>query len=71
VKRNTLLVDVAIAVALTILVLILAPGLAIVAILAVAVLVVCAASFGIVGWRRRRARRRSVSPRARRSPSRR
>ena len=59
--RNTLLVDVAIALAVTILVLILAPGLAVVAIVALAVLVLCAASFAVVAWRRRGTRRASRS----------
>ena len=63
-KRNTLLVDVAIAVAITIVVLIVLPGLAVVAILAALVLVVCGASFAVVGWHRRRVRRRA--PRSRR-----
>lgn len=59
--RNTLLVDVAIALTVTILVLILAPGLAVVAIVALAVLVLCGASFAVVAWRRRGARRASRS----------
>ena len=58
-RRATLLVDIALALAVTMLVLILGPGLAVVALLAVAVLGVCAASFLIGGWRRRRARGRS------------
>jgi hypothetical protein len=58
VRRNTLLADLAIALAIAGLVLIIAPGLAIVAILAVLALVICAASFAFVGWRRRRARYR-------------
>ena len=62
-RRNTLLVDLAIAVAITILVLILAPGLAVVAIVALAVLVVCGVSFAVVRWRRRGARRASASRR--------
>jgi predicted lysophospholipase L1 biosynthesis ABC-type transport system permease subunit len=69
VRRNTLLVDVAIALAIAGLVLVVAPGLAIVAILAVLALVVCAVSFAFVGWRRRRARYRPS--RARRPPPRR
>ena len=56
VRRNPLLVDVAIAVALTVLVLIVVPGLAVVAILAVIVVLVCGASFVVAALRRRRAR---------------
>jgi len=63
-RRNTLLVDLAIAVALTVLVLIISPGLAVVAIIALLVLLVCGVSFAAVGWRRRRARHRA--PRSRR-----
>lgn len=62
-RRNTLVVDVAIALAIAGLILIVAPGLAIVAILAVLALLVCGASFAAVGWRRRRARRRVASSR--------
>ena len=65
-KRNTLLVDLAIALAIAGLILIIAPGLAIVAILALVALVVCAVSFAFVGWRRRRGRLRA--PRSRRPP---
>ena len=53
-RRQTLLIDVAIAVVLTILVLILAPGLAIVAILGLIVLVVCGVSSAVGAWRVRR-----------------
>jgi hypothetical protein len=56
VRRNPLLVDLAIAVAVTILALIILPGLAVVAILAFAVLLVCGASVVIGALRRRRAR---------------
>jgi drug/metabolite transporter (DMT)-like permease len=57
VRRNVLLVDVAIALALAGLVLILSPGLAIVAIVAVAALLVCGVSFAIAGVRSRRSAR--------------
>ncbi|MBV9366507.1 MAG: hypothetical protein JOY89_19915 [Solirubrobacterales bacterium] len=66
-RRNTLLVDLAIALAVTILVLILVPGLAVLAILALAVLVVCGVSFAVTRWRRRgsrqASRRRTPAPR--------
>lgn len=58
-RRNTLLVDVAIALAVAGLVLILAPGLAVVAILVAVVLLVCGVSFAISGWRARLWPRRS------------
>ena len=56
VRRNPLLVDVAIAVALTILVLIVVPGVAVVAIVAVVVVLACGASLVVAALRRRRAR---------------
>jgi uncharacterized protein HemY len=62
-RRNTLLVDLAIAVALTVLVLIIAPGLAVVAIIALLVLLVCGVSFAVMGWRRRRGRHRAARSR--------
>ena len=62
-RRNILLVDLAIALALAGLVLILAPGVAIVAILAVTVLLVCGLSFAVGGVRRRQARRRRARSR--------
>ena len=65
-RRNTLLVDLAIALAVTIFVLILGPGLAVVAILALAVLIVCGVGFAVTRWRRRGARRASSR---RRSPA--
>jgi drug/metabolite transporter (DMT)-like permease len=64
VKRNVLLVDVALAVALAAIVLIVAPGLAVVGIIAVLALIVCGLSFGI-GTIRRRRRPANLSRRSR------
>lgn len=53
-RRQILLIDVAIALSITIVAVIVLPGVAIVAILALAVLAVCAISFLFDGWRARR-----------------
>ena len=53
-SRNPLLVDAGIAVLLAILVIVISPGLAVVGLLALLVVLVCAISFGIDRWRRRR-----------------
>jgi hypothetical protein len=71
VTRSASLLDVAIAVAVAIMVLIIAPGWAVVAIVAVAVLLVVGVSFGVTGWRGRRARHRSPQIPRSRSASRR
>ena len=55
-RRNPLLIDLAIAMALTILLLIVLPGLAVVAIVAFVVLLACLVSLVVGTLRRRRAR---------------
>jgi ABC-type bacteriocin/lantibiotic exporter with double-glycine peptidase domain len=62
-RRNTLIVDLALAVVAMIVLVIISPGLAIVGLIAILVLVVCALSFVFDAWRTRRHGRRGPPPR--------
>jgi hypothetical protein len=54
VSHNTLLVDIALALFVAIVLIVIAPGLAVVGLLAILVLLICAATFALDRWRKRR-----------------